>query len=302
MTGQTKVDWELAGVSTPARLPSLLPLLVPGVVRIRGSFLEWWDRDEDEGKLPTLRRPPRDLLTRFTRLAGATPEDIEQFATEFGVLGICRHGLPRMHDAGVCEPRGLDRKRVRRLQRARGSYTGCERIERWQYFAAQADTILTAAATIHTGSSLRRSLLWPAVVRAGGIDPPRDVSDRDLLCVLIHQWLNWGGVRPRIMVQTNQFLVTFGGFKGALYPRPDNWMEGWRQGSTLFGILAVQLMSQATRTEGWAVCSGCNRTFETTREPAWNRRRYCRQCRRDGKPLRDAQRDRRDRLRVKGKT
>jgi hypothetical protein len=52
--------------------------------------------------------PPADLLAQFTLLADASAEEIEAFARNWGMLGLCRHGTTiHWHnhpDSAVCPP------------------------------------------------------------------------------------------------------------------------------------------------------------------------------------------------------
>ena len=67
-------------------------LLVPGVVELDGSRL-WWSESAE-----TSRRPGA-VLEGFLELAEASPELIRDYARQWGLLKICRHGLPCSHHA-----------------------------------------------------------------------------------------------------------------------------------------------------------------------------------------------------------
>ena len=68
-----------------------LTLRVPRDIRLEDDLLIWrWDH-------MTRRTATSELLARFLRLAGASDDDILEFATQWGVLGICEHNMPASH-------------------------------------------------------------------------------------------------------------------------------------------------------------------------------------------------------------
>ena len=59
----------------------------------------------------------------------------------------------------------------------------------------------------------------------------------------------------------------------------------------LFGALVCQLMLAVTGTDGIDICAACGQAYVDSRRPNRAHRNYCRRCRQNGVPQRDAARD-----------
>lgn len=212
---------------------------------------------------------PRDLLARFVALVDAGDESFLEFARRFGLLGLCRHGLPWTHNP-QCRPRYGERHR--------------EPLTRWRAFASAARATLRVAASLHQGE---RPAIDDLPAAAGpvllGVGSAGRSAAQHLIQSCVTTWLKFGDVRPIFSWPT--------GFRARL---PGNGQPRVTLGGgSLFAALALQLLMAVSLSDGLAVCSGCNTTYPVHRRPAAGRRNYCPRCRELGRPLRDAQRDRR---------
>ena len=287
MSASSTRNWELAGFyRKTGQLESLLPigeLMVPSDVELEEDWLCWgWSVDVRQW---TTRRPGPRILSDFVRLANGDGPQIRAYARQWGILGICKHGLPSSHagnEGGIpcCQP--LDRR-----EDPAWCFDGWEPLERWRHFARQAQAMLNLAARLHTDQP-RQPEDWQVVVH----HPTQPVpwwhpsveAEWILLSHVVGAWIQIGDVRP-VMARgpTQGRHVEFG--SSAAGPR-------------LFGTLACQLLFTITRETGVAVCSECAAIYTPTRQPRPDQRRYCRSCRADGVPQRDAQRDRQRRRRA----
>jgi hypothetical protein len=230
--------------------------------------------------------PTEGLLDAFVRID--SERDVLKFATQFGPLGLCRHGFPAGHyleghqflfdspSRGQCFPSRAG--------------PASEPAARWFVYARAARAMLNLAAALH-GGALGRQEDWAdafeSVPRDEDVHPPDPaamtrgpltlIGLRHLLADLVNEWLLLGDVRPRLL-----------------------WEEG--VGITFdadtFGALAVQLTQAVSRTNGLAICSSCGLPYmRTGRKAPAGRRNYCPDCGL-GAALRDAQRAHRQRKRT----
>ena len=138
---------ELAGVPTPleqAAVPK--EWLVPEDIALRRDRLCWrsskpWPEFPGFKYAYAKRTPGPGLLEQFVALSDASDEDILRYARHWGVLVICRHGLPASHSEH-CGPRTLP---------GRGRHVFWEPVESWRYFARHAKEILEMAAATYNG-------------------------------------------------------------------------------------------------------------------------------------------------------
>jgi hypothetical protein len=161
----------------------------------------------------------------------------------------------------------------------------------WYMLVLEARAMLNVAAALHTQQPARRGDWHMLVHRTWcgpeGGDPALDmlnqprhaVSARAWLEDSVDRWCAWGAVQPRLT--------------WAVRRSPTIDFEG----CGLFGALAAQMLAAVSGT-GWALCSGCSERYDPgRRRPNPDRRNYCPDCRENGVPHRDAQRDLRRRRR-----
>jgi hypothetical protein len=287
--------WEEAGLIHPetGELGRFLlrgTIWVPAVVEVEDNCLYW----AYAAKKEKVVRP--ELLENFIKLSEAPLEQIRNFAKQWGVLEICKHGYPSSHNSQtwprpwrdsykICSPLEMPKRKLKALGR-HFSIAGWDPIDRWRYFSRQGRSILNLAAALYKegkGSSDDWKILldeyeedWGSTEGPGESQSPK--MARHFLAYVINDWLQLGGVRPAV------FLTDVTGLRLEL------------GGPNLFSFLGIQLALAVSRTDQMAICSNCGRPYLATgRRPAINRRSYCLVCRDSGVPQRDAARDYRSR-------
>ncbi len=251
-------------------------LRVPKAVKLRGGCIRW----NPEGG-HTTKTVGKNLVATFADLASAEPEKILAFAREWGVLGLCEHGLPASHNPHPLPPSPDLAPGCRP--------SGDEHVEVWQEFAQLFRSLLSIGASLRKGLSAGRDS-WRLVL-SGILDDrlPSTVSEeRQRLEGMINALLLVDGVRPQLRLDPAQLKMCCP-------------VEG-----TLFGALVVQLMSTVVKADGFVICSACGKagTFEELRgsrlrSPKKGVRFYCGHCQITGEPERHARQAHRERKKTK---
>jgi hypothetical protein len=257
-------------------------LLLPAEVKTEGGWLIYRtagflrfspSAKRGETEEPRPKRKVRGALDGFVRLAfpsqaeRQSSSDIEEFATRWGGLGLCHHGLPHTHPPvgnPFADPGAFLTRCAPTVSKV-GMYT--EQIKLWRDFAARAFVALRLAAT------LRRSP-----------NPGTDKAHRQILVQTANKWLSNGSVTVRLVDRA----------------RDRRWPEGVEfrlsVGAGLYGVLAAQLAMALTLSRQFYVCAECGRLFtpDPSHRPRTGRRAFCLQC---GRPaaVRHAMRDMRQR-------
>jgi hypothetical protein len=261
-------DWELAGILTESgevdRSSAFKHLRVPKTVSVDGDRLRWGS-EQGFAVSKTLPPGPR-LLLGFLRLADADPREVLAYSQQWGVLGICEHGLPATHNYRTSsDPPGTG---------CRPAHDGTfwEPVEAWRDLAQQARALLGLAAALRQGQ-LGTTADWNRV----GIVAPADIEGQRLfMSFVVNRFLNWGNTRIRFSWGDSPTLHI--------------------GGPSLYSVLALQL-AQAVVAGSLVFCSGCGSTYEPGRRPRKDHRQYCPDCQSRGVPLRDAKREQRARAR-----
>lgn len=237
---------------------------------------------------PRTALPGPRLLEGFVRLADAPDSAIRDYARQWGILGICKHDLPRTHNfwRGLpdrfCSPLGF------RMDEKLETLTGWEPLSTWRRYTREARAILDIAASLHQGIPVLNENIWSQAGHAhpGGLTD-KSLSDlcRDqafAISVSVNGWLDiahvrpffsWGALGPpAVLLGTTVWWFHLDMQKRWLPSVPH------MHGTSLFGALAVQLLMTVSRTGGLAVCSTCGTVFTPRRRPNPNRRRYCPVC------------------------
>lgn len=243
--------------------------------------------------------PGDGFLEGFLALARASDEAVVAYADEWGVLALCRHGLPgaspRHFDdedapTGWCEP------------------TGRESLDEWRRWSRLAGVLLEVSGAVATSKRLS-SAVWPEFlpfayggvpVFAGaargfeGLTAPRGVAGRRaLVAQAVSYWLEAGGARVGMEWSTGARPRLVIG-SGAV---PD---------AGIFGALGVELAGRCATAERLDVCDcdGCGRPFLLTPKQRARlkqgpgTRAFCPDCREAGVPARMADQARRARERA----
>lgn len=251
----------------------------PESIRPEGRGLRWRQTGE-------YIQAAAGMLEGFLRLASGPEARILQYARKWGVLGLCKHGLPYL---------GMPHTRLAwcELQRERGTgahYGAWESFDSWRLYSKSAGSVLSVAAYLHRdrlapADDVRAAcaLVTPTVQRLLGHEPEDSVATLDdqrvLVDGLVNLWLWLGGVRIVFDWSRQGAVIGLGG-------------HAWHHG--LFGALAVQLMLAVCRSDGLALCSACSKPYAPRRRLKARQRSYCPKCGRRA-AIRDAARDYRTR-------
>jgi hypothetical protein len=214
------------------------------------------------------------LLKSFADLASASDDAIRVFASERGLLYICRrHKRVATHADPPC---GLGLG-------VRAPKTWTEPVESWRELAGRITAALALAEALGRGGDWRPAarVLWRPM--AAGITT--DDTARDLLRRMLSLMLRIARIQP------------------ILRWRPDGSAEvtlGAGPFPGLYGAIVGQLLLAIAGGAALAVCSNCARAYEPSRRPRLGQRHYCPDCRQSNVPQRDASRDwyRRNRARL----
>ena len=238
---------------------------LPGLVLVRG--------DGDGGARVT---PSGACLDAFVRLAPA-PGDrfadaVLTFAQRWGMLDICRHGLPGA--AVRCSALGVPWR------------SPWEPLGAWRVYSRQALGLLNIASRLQAGQSTTTAD-WEMATMDARLIPARHRDPHGHLddCLRgfsgIYSGLNepadmqWAAVAHAVNVWWR-----YGGVKPDSYHLPgETAVRTWWSRQGLAGVLAIQLA--AALRETLFACSDCGLPFslgENRRRPASGRRAYCDQC------------------------
>jgi len=266
---QSRIDLELAGYAfrTPLAGESLT---VPARVELSGGQLHW--AFYDKGRGPEKRYPGAGLLGEFLALSdpAVTDQAICDFASSYGMLGICRHGVPG-HHGRYDNSRG--KKTLIWCVPSEGfGFSGSEPVAAWRQQARRMLALLRVSAAVASGTQGDRAD-WDLL---GGISQLQEQS--------------WGsrpeGRRQRVETLLNAALteadlrVRFEWFGEAPVLRVG--------GHGLYAALLAQLALELSDTAGLRICSECRRPFRDNWGQRRGKRRFCGDCRNNGAAARAA--------------
>jgi hypothetical protein len=233
-----------------------------------GEYLQTRRRQNDR-----MVRPGKGLLREFMRLGehAARPEHFLEYASRWGVLGLCHHGHVHTHK-GMLPRCALD---------------VCETIQRWRYYARMAAAIVAVAAAEHLD---RVASDTDVIVLAGLGEFPAEWKklaphlmrglQRLSIRLRVNEWLRESSIQP---------LLWWDGTNASLRLGFD---EGTEVGATLFGAIGMELAAVVRQQDSVFTCDGCGRFFaKGLRRPKRGQRSFCPKCRRDKVPMHMGQRD-----------
>ncbi len=255
---------------------------------------EGWVRWEGPIRPVKVGAAQESLLGDFMQLAESPPETIAGFVRKWGVLGLCRHGLPDTHlprrswvdldlvDAIPCP-----------VYRPIPSTPPREAVKLWRGFSSQAWAIHRAAGLIHTNRRVPdelwerlRDLYPPGLVitteeyfRLRDIERSQESIEEHeffLLGLAVQRWLQFGDVGVHVRWDSHKGTIKFGG-------------------TGLAGAIALQLALTCTSTGAFYICDGCLVTYIPDRRPTEGKNRYCDECRETGVPNKNRSQKFRDR-------
>jgi hypothetical protein len=292
MSGLPRWEWigltdEQANLSKPLATNGWL---LPKSVEVLGNRLFY----ELIGFPPRIVRPGPGVLAEFVQLADGEGERIVRFAKEWGVLRLCRHGLPSPHEAlsGArpwtqrvdCFPGRVRRGSIATVGQRIPLYWLWEPIEAWQHFARHARALLNLTSEVRggrTGSDEDWKFLTGFPIPRLGQDPSYRGIERDPWVYIADNLNYWFRLRP--------MDLKFSLYQGRL--KIDN------SAGSLFSYLQMQLAFAVGQGAGLCLCAGCTKLYSPTRRPNPNRNNYCDECGRKA-----ACRDASDRYRRKSKS
>lgn len=275
---------------------------------VRDSLVGWTDSTR-------LTRSGPGLLAEFVDLADAPDDEFVAYASRWGALTICRHGLPGgPYWVGrwiAWHKPGCHRRNVPRMK----GFGSCVSLAAWRHWARQARALLRIANELHatkpgapadwrivnewgtpeallSGPSQR----WRIKVdpKTGGVSGQPSLisvpgsSQRGPSIVYAQQravedwvnvWLELGAIAPRLQWGRSPARAIF-------------------SGNYLLGALAMHLLLAIGRGQPAAFCAGCERMFVPRGSGAGGTRRYCERPECKKMSVLHAQRDRRQRLRL----
>jgi hypothetical protein len=224
---------------------------VPTTIELGASstLLGWyWD-----GAPERWVKPGPTMLERFIGLRDASADRIVAYAREWGVLGICEHGVPSSHN----QTQDLDIGGVLLGCEGLGELAGehwvfREPIAAWHHFAGEAAEAALLAAALRGYGRTRE----PSLHRRLGMT--LDLQSR------LNRWLELGAVKPTIVLHPDWMA---GDPEAALLPTIG--------ASGLFGALALQLALAGSGIVGLAPCAGCGEWFTPNFAPREGQRAWC---------------------------
>ena len=258
--------------------------VIPRYVELRDDQLAWsywWsppveqppvDNIEANLRLEAQRRdlPVKntEMLDRFVRITNGS--DVERFAMKFGVLGICQHGLPSSH---IPQPVILTESwEPCPFWAEQPEWLYWEPIDAWLHYVRQMRALLSLAVDIRNGvpgrkkdwevaySHLLPSSDWGLAMLS--LTGKKLDFDKTALAERVTAWMKFGDVRPGFVWE-----------KGA---------ASFELTGHTFGILGIQLLFAATKTQAYAICDGCGMPYNRKRKPRKDRRNFCPDC---GEPV-----------------
>ena len=235
-------------------------------MELRGCTLEfrWGDQDVTNlgGKKvfigQPLRQVPDGLWKQFLRLHDATEEQVRRFALRYGPL------TPNLRPGET------------------------EEISYWRHFSRLGHAIIRGHQAIAAGqhgeegdwSVLSEFLNVPfdsLIPRERRRQDPLEKAAAVKFTTIpraLNKWFAQAGPCTLVDASPNGYGIL-------IAPRSN----------TLLGAIVTQIANQVTGPTTVVACSNCGRVYEPSRRPRRGERHYCRECRRNGVPGRDAARE-----------
>ena len=256
---------------------------------VRGNSLVYRPIPTREMRTPDTETMDR-LLQEFVTLAVAPNEAILRFANRWGVLGLCKHGLPATHSMTLSKQVSLLPIYQYCTPKKRQGYC-YEPLERWRYYARQAKAITSLAympsilepEEVFNGNP--ETVFGINIMRGGRVEihglhgdeedwkalfgdmwftylkHDRVVAARDLLTLAIERLFKLTHIRPVFTWKSR---------------KPDFHFCGRSDEYGLFESLVMQLMLHVARARGLSVCRECLQAFLINH--SHRSTSYCPQC------------------------
>ena len=275
----------------------------PLKIDLKGALLSFrWDRPEID-----YIKPPSGLLDEFLELR--TEVDFLNFARRLGPLGLSSEvedavpsplpfgGLPRRERLESLEAWRRYQWEFSALLRISVAVRRKGTVDRQVFEEFQKHGVIGAAPTAPFLRAFDLRQPWPSILEnwPAWSDRQRRGQAAILMMQRIREWVRACGIGPALVVDPER---SPGSFDLVFQDRAAIPSVG--AGLSLFGALTVQMLAASTGS-ALAICSACGRAFvPKRRQPAYGRRRYCRNCGRRA-ATRDAKADWRARKREEKK-
>ncbi|MEX2440503.1 MAG: hypothetical protein WD739_11620 [Actinomycetota bacterium] len=301
------------------------PWAAPLNLAATSSWLTWQepidsllDDDPDAKRIRSFDR----LLADFGRVAeDEDGQEILAFATRWGPLDLCHHGLPRNHPGVPSENLALvvlqtsgNPSTSQGKSRCQGTSQGEWRAEpcsAWRRMAS-VFTLMQRAVIAVVKDEAPNPEVWgglhPNLARISdlssfrGVPPTKhslaqgtsDPMPPEALPLSTDQQADEARRYVEFLLDDLLLLTDF----RLTFQWPERGPRlALRSVGGLFDALVMQLHLSATNGVGFAICSACVRPYAPSRRPAASKRNYCYDCRDRKRDKRDAKRDDRARRR-----
>jgi len=240
----------------------------------------WEDEgDSDEDIRERFNRSGTELLDAFLDLAdGDRPdEQVRAFASQWGPLGLCHHGLPPRHAYEEADPQTLPMPVPPDYCTPRPGRV--ELLEDWRRWALIIRSAIRIAARAFQVEFIPDELfttdiaVWAGTEMDGSFVARTAAGALGFVCGRLNDLAELAGLRPRLEIDG-------GGVKITLLAE-----------TLLAGIVMEAITVVARKDLSW--CSGCGEIYERSRRPAPGRRNFCPECKAKKVPLKLAQQDHR---------
>ena len=258
----------------------------PFFLEIRGNSLSYRMLGREEVRLPDRDTLDR-LLKEFVLLAAAPNAEILNFANRWGVLGLCKHGLPATHKITISKQTSI--LPIFQYCNVKKRQDWCyEPLERWRYYARQVSAIASLAympSILEPGEANPEDRyginIWPGgkveILGLPGdeedwkalfgdmwfsfLKTDRVIAARHLITLAIERLFKMTHIRPAFLWQNR---------------KPDFHFCGRSDEHGLFESIVMQLMLNVSGARGFSVCRECLNSFlidQTHRSAS-----YCPEC------------------------
>jgi hypothetical protein len=257
---------------------------------IRGDVVLWywereyWDRGDrgdeplrsrsDEAERQLFAADTPTLLVDFLKLADGPDEEVVAFASEWGSLGLCHHGLPvghRLQMRGIAWGTGEWCRGLRGTWGGRGAEA--ESLAAWRRWARVFNQLTYIATQLNQGQAVpseTRDALWNEIgperksrrEGSGNVGSDYRLADSNEFSVLVASLAEMCQLVPAIeWVSRGDRL------------EPNMYLAG----NGVLAALVLQLIAVTARAHvAW--CSGCGRPYARRQRPKAGRRNWCDEC------------------------
>ena len=217
-------------------------------------------------------------LEQFIGLADSSAREVLVFAREWGVLGLCEHGMPFTHQIGSSFSSLVDGSgSSQELIESRCYATGFEPMEAWKNHSKKLSSVLSIASNLHQDKPGKPED-W--LVIEPWHDPhmeywkdealPSTESDDGYHSVVVAQ--------KKHLTHNVQLLLTQSGARPRFEWSADNAPYVGIVPVGLAAVLALQAAFAVCKTTSIVNCTACGKLYVPKRKPQSGRGKYCSAC------------------------